>query len=205
MKTFFLFFYLVTALFMALVGAWLLVDPMALLGQLHNTREFMTGSAMLSQQTGLGLLLVAGVSLVCMARETARAPLHLMITLYLAGLVITHGQMNLVNALWLWLPVAVYGALLVPLLPVKMPARLPLPKAISGLASGEEVGEVKWFNPTKGFGFLLGSDGREVFVHFRAVQNGGRRSLRQGQTVRFTTRDSERGEQADKVYIEGQG
>ncbi len=201
MKTFLLFFYLFTALFMALIGAWLLVDPMSLLGQLHASRDFMTGSAMLSQQTGLGLLLAAGVNLFCMAREDARAPLHMLVTLYLAGLVLTHGHMSLLSALWLWLPVAVYGSLLVILLPVKLPS-MTLPGASRSLANGEEMGEVKWFNPTKGFGFLLGSDGREVFVHFRAVQNGGRRSLRQGQTVRFTTRDSERGEQADKVYIE---
>ena len=87
-------------------------------------------------------------------------------------------------------------------LPLLLMLPLKLPRGSVALADGEERGEVKWFNPTKGFGFLLASDGREVFVHFRAVQNGGRRSLRQGQTVRFTTRQSERGEQADQVYIE---
>ena len=198
MKTFMLFFYLIVSLMMALLGAWLLVDPMSLLGQLHNTRDFMTGSAMLSEQTGLGLLLAAGVNLFCMARDDARAPLHLLVLFYMAGLIVTHGSMTLQNALWLWLPVAVYA---LPL-PILLGFKLPSPTTMTRLASGEETGEVKWFNPTKGFGFLLGQDGREVFVHFRAVQNGGRRSLRQGQTVRFTTRDSERGEQADKVYIE---
>lgn len=198
MKTFMLFFYLVFSLILALLGAWLLVDPMSLLGQLHMTRDFMTGSAMLSQQTGLGMLLAAGINLFCMARESARPPLHLLVLLYMGGLIFTHGSMSLQSAFWLWLPVIVYALPLPLLLGIKLPA----PKAITRLASGEEVGEVKWFNPTKGFGFLLGQDGREVFVHFRAVQNGGRRSLKQGQTVRFTTKDSERGEQADKVYIE---
>lgn len=200
MKTFLLFFYLVFALFLALLGAWLLVDPMSLLGQLHLTRNFMTGSAMLSQQTGLGMLLAAGINLFCMARETARPPLHMLVLLYLIGLVVTHGTVAFASGIWMWLPVALYAAPLVALFPVK----IKLPKIGNGLGAGEEMGEVKWFNPTKGFGFLLGSDGREVFVHFRAVQNGGRRSLRQGQTVRFTTRDSERGEQADKVFIESE-
>ncbi|ARB47795.1 cold-shock protein [Alloalcanivorax xenomutans] len=63
-------------------------------------------------------------------------------------------------------------------------------------------GEVKWFNPNKGFGFILTDDEEEIFVHFKAVQNGGRRSLRTGTRVRFTTRQSDRGEQADQVYIE---
>ena len=198
MKTYLMFFYLLFALFTALLGAWLVVDPYSLLGQLHMTRDFMTGSAMLSQQTGLGLLLAAGINLVCMARESTRAPLHLLVLLYLAGLVVSHGEVAFGAGAWMWLPVVLYALPLLSLLPIKVPqaARRSL------LADGEEMGEVKWFNPTKGFGFLLGNDGREIFVHFRAVQNGGRRSLRQGQTVRFTSHQSERGEQADKVYIE---
>ncbi len=62
--------------------------------------------------------------------------------------------------------------------------------------------EVQWFNPNKGFGFILTDSGEELFVHFKAVQNGGRRSLRTGTKVRFDTRMSDRGEQADNVYIE---
>jgi|TARA_R110002073_G_scaffold336589_1_gene536544 cold shock CspA family protein len=202
MKPYLMFFYLIFALFLALLGAWLLVDPNSLLGQLHLSRNAMTGSVLLSQQTGLGMLLAAGVNLFCMARADARSPLHALVLLYLAGLALTHGAPMTGHGLWIWLPVALYALPLFALLPVKMPK---IGRSSPALNPGEEVGEVKWFNPTKGFGFLLGSDGREVFVHFRAVQNGGRRSLRQGQTVRFTTRDSERGEQADEVYIEREG
>ena len=68
--------------------------------------------------------------------------------------------------------------------------------------NGQQRGEVKWFNPNKGFGFILTDSGEELFVHFKAVQNGGRRSLRTGTKVRFDTRMSDRGEQADNVYIE---
>ena len=198
MKSYLMFFYLVFAFFLALLGAWLLVDPNSLLGQLHLTREFIAGSQMLSQQTGLGFLLAAGINLFCMARADARRALHMLVLLYMVGVVMTHGNVAFGSGAWLWVPVIIYAIPLISILGVKLPKI----SAPSILKSGEEVGEVKWFNPTKGFGFLLGSDGREVFVHFRAVQNGGRRSLRQGQTVRFTTRDSERGEQADTVIIE---
>ena len=61
---------------------------------------------------------------------------------------------------------------------------------------------MKWFNPNKGFGFILDDSGEEIFVHFKAVRNGGRRSLRTGTRVRFVIRESERGDQADDVYIQ---
>ena len=106
----------------------------------------------------------------------------------------------------MWIAVAVYALPLllriirtvpVPDLPVPVPdLRVP---ALGGKA---RQGEVKWFNPNKGFGFLVTPEGDEIFVHFKAVKNGGRRSLRQGQKVRFTTRQTERGEQADEVTIE---
>ena len=63
-------------------------------------------------------------------------------------------------------------------------------------------GEGKWFNPKKGFGFILADNGEEIFVHFKAIRNGGRRSLRAGTRVRFVVRQSERGEQADQVEIQ---
>lgn len=188
-------FYLVFSILLASLGAWMLIDPVSLLGQLHSGGALGV-SALLGQQVALGLLLAAGVTLFCMARENARATLHVLVLLYLFGLVLSHGEVAFGAGAWMWLPVAIYALPLLLMLPLK------LPRGSVALADGEERGEVKWFNPTKGFGFLLASDGREVFVHFRAVQNGGRRSLRQGQTVRFTTRQSERGEQADQVYIE---
>lgn len=196
MKVYLTIFYLVFSILLAFLGSWMLIDPLALLGHLHAPADRFAIPAMLGQQVALGLLLAAGVNLFCMARENARATLHVLVLLYLFGLVLCHGDVAFGSGAWMWAPVAVYALPLLTLLPLK------LPRGRAALAEGEERGEVKWFNPTKGFGFLLASDGREVFVHFRAVQNGGRRSLRQGQTVRFTTRQSERGEQADQVYIE---
>jgi cold shock protein len=58
------------------------------------------------------------------------------------------------------------------------------------------TGKVKWFNPTKGYGFIQPSDGsRDVFVHISAVERAGLSSLNEGQTVEFEL-VSNRGKQA---------
>ena len=59
-------------------------------------------------------------------------------------------------------------------------------------------GTVKWFNPTKGYGFIQpsgGSGGRDVFVHISAVERAGLRSLNQGQTVEYEI-ESNRGKES---------
>ncbi|KLV04889.1 MULTISPECIES: cold-shock protein [Photobacterium] len=62
------------------------------------------------------------------------------------------------------------------------------------------TGTVKWFNDEKGFGFISGADGKDVFVHFSAiVQNNGRRTLREGQSVEFIVTDGQKGPQASEV------
>lgn len=66
---------------------------------------------------------------------------------------------------------------------------------------GDEEGTVKWFNVKKGFGFIVRSNGDEVFVHFRAIRGRGRRVLRQGQLVRFSVVEADKGLQADNVSI----
>jgi len=66
---------------------------------------------------------------------------------------------------------------------------------------GDEEGSVKWFNVKKGFGFIVRDSGDEVFVHFRAIRGSGRRVLRQGQLVRFSVVEADKGLQADNVSI----
>ncbi|KAA8735607.1 cold-shock protein [Acinetobacter qingfengensis] len=65
--------------------------------------------------------------------------------------------------------------------------------------SAREQGVVKWFNDTKGFGFIQRSNGEDVFVHFRAIQADGHRSLRDGQRVEFTVAQGQKGLQAEEV------
>ena len=61
------------------------------------------------------------------------------------------------------------------------------------------TGVVKWFNDEKGFGFLQQESGPDVFVHFRAINGSGRRSLQEGQQVTFNVSQGEKGLQADNV------
>ena len=65
-----------------------------------------------------------------------------------------------------------------------------------------EIGTVKWFNVSKGFGFIVREDGEEIFVHFRSIRGEGRRSLRDGQSVSFVVTQSDKGPQAEDVIGE---
>ena len=65
--------------------------------------------------------------------------------------------------------------------------------------TAREQGVVKWFNDTKGFGFIQRSSGEDVFVHFRAIQADGHCSLRDGQKVEFTVAQGQKGLQAEEV------
>jgi len=60
-------------------------------------------------------------------------------------------------------------------------------------------GTVKWFNDSKGYGFIRLPQGDEVFVHFSAIQADGFRTLAEGEEVEFEVRESERGHQAANV------
>ena len=64
-----------------------------------------------------------------------------------------------------------------------------------------EEGTVKWFNSSKGFGFLTRNNGEDVFVHYRAIRGRGRRFLIEGQQVRFYVTEGEKGKQAENVSI----
>ncbi|HAV27925.1 MAG TPA: cold-shock protein [Lachnospiraceae bacterium] len=60
-------------------------------------------------------------------------------------------------------------------------------------------GTVKWFNAEKGYGFITGEDGKDVFVHFSAIQAEGFKSLDEGQAVTFDLQQGNRGLQAANV------
>jgi CspA family cold shock protein len=60
-------------------------------------------------------------------------------------------------------------------------------------------GTVKWFNAEKGYGFIAVDGGRDVFVHYSAIQADGYRSLDEGQRVEFDVEQGDRGPQATSV------
>ena len=61
------------------------------------------------------------------------------------------------------------------------------------------TGKVKWFNAAKGYGFITGDDGKEVFVHFSAIQVDGYKTLDEGQAVEYEVNHGEKGPQAANV------
>ncbi|MCL1950634.1 MAG: cold shock domain-containing protein [Turicibacter sp.] len=61
------------------------------------------------------------------------------------------------------------------------------------------AGTVKWFNAEKGYGFLTGEDGKEVFVHFSEIQGDGFKTLDEGQKVEYEVTEGSRGPQASNV------
>ncbi len=60
-------------------------------------------------------------------------------------------------------------------------------------------GTVKWFNSTKGFGFITGEDNKDIFVHKSAIQEEGFRTLEEGQKVSYDVEASDKGDRAVNV------
>jgi CspA family cold shock protein len=67
--------------------------------------------------------------------------------------------------------------------------------------SEKEQGTVKWFNGSKGYGFISREVGDDVFVHFNAIVGEGYRNLEEGQKVEFTVTQGAKGPQAENVVV----
>ncbi len=61
-------------------------------------------------------------------------------------------------------------------------------------------GQVKWFDPKKGYGFIVGPDGQDVFVHYSQINGDGFRSLRDGEEVDYELTQGDKGFQAQAVH-----
>ena len=62
-------------------------------------------------------------------------------------------------------------------------------------------GQVKWFDSKKGYGFITGENGKEIFVHFSGIMSDGFKSLNEGQQVEFEVGNGAKGEQAVNVTV----
>jgi CspA family cold shock protein len=67
--------------------------------------------------------------------------------------------------------------------------------------AAREKGTVKWFNASKGFGFIQRDQGEDVFVHFKSIIGDGYRTLAEGQRVEFTVTQGQKGLQAESVTV----
>ncbi|MFN2159861.1 MAG: cold-shock protein [Anaerolineales bacterium] len=67
--------------------------------------------------------------------------------------------------------------------------------------SENEQGTVKWFNGSKGYGFIEREEGEDVFVHYTAIVGDGFRNLDEGQRVEFTVVEGQKGPQAENVVV----
>ncbi|GAB3313763.1 cold-shock protein [Haliea atlantica] len=63
------------------------------------------------------------------------------------------------------------------------------------------TGTVKWFNETKGFGFIAQENGPDVFAHFSAIQGSGFKTLVEGQQVEFNVVQGQKGPQAENIVV----
>lgn len=61
------------------------------------------------------------------------------------------------------------------------------------------TGTVKWFNETKGFGFIEQENGPDVFAHYSAISGGGFKTLAEGAKVEFEIKDGDKGPQAENI------
>lgn len=67
--------------------------------------------------------------------------------------------------------------------------------------SQQQTGTVKWFNESKGFGFIQRENGSDLFVHFRSIASSGFKTLKEGQQVSFDEVEGQKGPQADNVVV----
>jgi CspA family cold shock protein len=69
------------------------------------------------------------------------------------------------------------------------------------MTEGRVIGTVKWFNDSKGYGFISRDGGDDVFVHYSEIVGSGYRSLQEGQRVEFTIGEGKKGPQAQQVTV----
>lgn len=198
-KHFIILIYCVLALGFASNGLLMLLAPSAWYTAMPFPLDKVDVPVYFVRLLGIANLAAAPVFIWCAQNLKRRKPVHFALTLYvLGGALVTAAELYLTPALptnlMFWLPIVscVFGPAFV-MLVMAMP---PLPARVKG---PREQGKVKWFNATKGFGFITREQGDDVFVHYRSIRGEGHRTLREGQRVEFVVMKGDKGLQAEDV------
>jgi cold shock CspA family protein len=191
--------YLLLALGFLLNGLAMLLLPVAWFQAAPLPLNKMFAPVFFLQILGLAEIAMAPLFFWCARNLKKRKPVHLALTLYVLGVaIITAFEVLAIpgrqDTLALWLPLAV--AVFLPAVVMLVMSLPPLPARVKG---PREQGRVKWFNATKGFGFVTRDQGDDVFVHYRSIRGEGHRTLREGQKVEFVVMKGEKGLQAEDV------
>jgi CspA family cold shock protein len=97
------------------------------------------------------------------------------------------------------LPFFVLGSFIATLVAAFWSSSKPKAGSAENRSDYRELGNVKWFNANKGFGFITRDSGDDVFVHFRSIRGDGHRVLKDGQRVEFEVTEGDKGLQAEDV------
>lgn len=153
----------------------------------------------LLQLLGMAELAMAPLFVWCARNLKRRKPVHLALAAYIVGAAVIaaceiYVLPDIPAGMGFWSPLLL--GVFLPALAMLIMALPPLPTRVKG---PRETGKVKWFNASKGFGFITREQGDDVFVHYRSIRGEGHRTLREGQRVEFVVMKGEKGLQAEDV------
>lgn len=185
--------FVINGLFMLLAPQqWFEAMPLPLGNREHVPAFFI-------QLLGLADIAVAFLLFWCARNLKRRKPVHLALTFFVVGVALVNAMevamaVVMPDSLSFWLPVILLVFL--PAFVMLVMALPPMPVRVKG---PREQGKVKWFNATKGFGFITRDQGDDVFVHYRSIRGEGHRTLREGQKVEFVVVKGDKGLQAEDI------
>ena len=191
--------YLIFALYFAINGVLMVLMPQQWLHVVPLPLDKNTLSFYFIQMLGIANIAVAPLFFWC-ARNLKRCkPVHLALTLYVVGMAAVSAVEVAVSPIMpasvsFWVTLSILAFL--PALVMLVMALLPLPARVS---TPREQGHIKWFNATKGFGFITREQGDDVFVHYHSIHGNSHRTLYEGQPVEFVVVKGEKGLQAKDV------
>ena len=193
------FIYILLALGFVINGLIMLVAPGLWLAHMPLQLQATNSTYYLTRALGLADLAMAPLFFWCARNLKKRKPVHFALAIYVVGFAVLNAIEIALSpvipsdvAFWLTLTVMVF----LPALLMIIMALPPLPTRVKG---PRETGTVKWFNATKGFGFITRAHGDDVLVHYRSIRGEGHRTLREDQRVEFVVVTGEKGLQAEDV------